>query len=122
MLLSIQPGLTSVPVSNPLEAVNWVEGLITGTAGTILAVIAVAWLGYSMLAGNISLRRGGAVVMGCFIIFAAPTIARGLIGNARTAENAAPPPVPLTITPPPPAVPPPPPYDPYAGAAVPTRQ
>jgi type IV secretion system protein VirB2 len=112
--------LVSIPSGgDPFAAASWVERLLTGPLGTSLAVIAVAWFGFGMLTGRLAVRRGALLVLGCFILFGAPGIARGLLGLAGDARGARPMPVPLTITPPPPAVPAPPPFDPYAGASVP---
>ncbi len=91
-----------------------------GGWGTSIAVLAVAWLGFGMLTGTLSLRRSGILVLGCAIFFSAPTLARSLLGLARSdstanAQVAAPQPVPPPL---PKSTPPP--YDPYAGAAVPS--
>jgi type IV secretory pathway VirB2 component (pilin) len=60
-------------------AAMWLEMLLTGRLATIVAVIAVALLGYGMMAGRLSARRAAEVVLGCFIVFGAPVIARGLL-------------------------------------------
>lgn len=108
-------------------ALQWLEGTLLGSVAIAVAVIAVAWMGMLMLSGRIDVRRGGQVIFGCFILFGASTIAAGIMriaGDANTAPAAlpeAPPPPP--IAPLPPAKPPVKavPYDPYAGAALPTR-
>jgi type IV secretion system protein VirB2 len=99
-------------------AVGWVEGVLLGSLGTTIAVLAVAGLGFAMLQGRLSTRDGIRVVLGCFILFGAPAIARGLASMAQ-ADNA-----PIVIpTPSPTPKRPPPPLpsntDPYAGASVP---
>ena len=66
--------------SSLLAAVSWLEQLLTGQLATIAAVIAVAMIGFRMLYGDLSVRDGAKVVLGCFILFGAPVIARGLIG------------------------------------------
>ena len=107
-----------------VSAVQWLEGTVLGTVATIVAVLAVAWLGFMMLSGRTPVRRGLTVVAGCFILFGASTIAAGLRlavdgrDSAVAARDFAPPP------PAPPAAPPdypPANRDPYAGAAVPGR-
>ena len=106
-----------------LAALTWIEGTLTGSVGTSLAVLAVGWFGLALLSGQASLRRGAMVVIGCFILFGAPSLARGLMGlagNARDASAAAP--QASLTTPPPPAPAMPPDFDPYAGAAVPRGQ
>jgi type IV secretion system protein VirB2 len=105
---------------DPFAAVRWIDGLLFGPLGTGLAIIAVGWFGFSLLAGRLPLRRGGVLVLGCFILFGAPTIAQALAGLAwqTSAGTAAVSQAQISV--PPPAVPPTPPaYDPYAGAAVP---
>jgi hypothetical protein len=106
--------------------VGWLQGALLGSIATTVAVIAVASVGFLMLSGRIDIRRAAQVVIGCFIIFGASMIARGIIGGANSldgqqvsAAQATPPPV----SPPPPAPTslPPKAYDPYAGAAVPPQ-
>ena len=107
------------PLGDPFAAAGWFERLLTGPLGTSAAVIAVAWFGFELLAGRLSVRRGGLLVLGCFVLFGAPGIARSLLSAANSAGGGRSAPVPLTIIAPPPAVPSPPAYDPYAGASVP---
>jgi hypothetical protein len=71
-----------------------------------------------MLSGRLPVRRGLVVTLGCFILFGAPAIARGIMGSAtalagpqpvvRDDPTLSPPPSPIS-----PAV-----DDPYAGASV----
>ncbi len=108
--------------SQPLRAVQWIVDLLVGPIGTSMAVIAVAWVGFSLLEGRLSVRRGATVVLGCFILFGAPTIARELLGLAgrdggQIAAPDLPPAAPLQSQPPLPPQP-----DPYAGASVPNGQ
>jgi len=107
--------------SQPHAAVQWVVDLLVGPVGTSMAVIAVAWVGFSLLEGRLTVRHGATVVLGCFILFGAPTIARELLGLAQQGNDGmprvqaqeinAPPPQPI-----PPARANPSPFDPYAGA------
>ena len=99
-----------------------IESWLTGPVGTDIAVIAVASFGFSLLGGRLSLRRGGLVVLGSFVLFGAPSIARGLLGLAGETHGPTAVSGPATIDVPPPAVPTPPAYDPYAGAAMPSGQ
>lgn len=112
-----------------VAAVQWLQGTLLGTVATTVAVIAVATIGLMMLSGRIDLRRGASVVLGCFILFGASSIAAG-IRSVATGDYVAAGPVyqvePWTAPPPPPPPPPavaqpPVPYDPYAVATVPTR-
>jgi type IV secretory pathway VirB2 component (pilin) len=113
--------------SAPVAAVRWIEGALLGTAATSVAVICVAAIGLMMLSGRISFRRAASVILGCFIVFGASSIAaaiHALAGGAGPAEaepaftalSYAPPPEPPPPLPAPPANP-----DPYAGAAAPPR-
>jgi type IV secretory pathway VirB2 component (pilin) len=111
-----------------VAAVRWVEDILLGQVATSVAVIGVATIGLMMLSGRIDVRRAAFVVLGCFILFGAPSIAAGLQALAGggpgpdssapvfTAPPYVPPPLPPPPPPPPPANP-----DPYAGAAVPSR-
>ena len=101
------------------SAVQWIEAVLLGQVGTVIAVLAVAGVGFAMLQGRIALRQGIRVVLGCFILFGAPLIAQGLAGLAR--GEAEPSPVAIAAPPPPITIPTPPPPnpDPYAGASVP---
>jgi type IV secretion system protein VirB2 len=65
--------------SSPLlGALQWVQGTLLGNLATTAAVIAVAVVGYMMLAGRIEWRRGLTVIVGCFIIFGAAAIVAGI--------------------------------------------
>ena len=107
-------------------AVDWLQVTLVGTLATIIAIIAIASIGFLMLTGRIDLRRAVQVVFGCFIIFGASTIAQGIIGALSGSGGG---PELAQAPPPPPAVSRPPaypqanasPYDPYAGAALPPR-
>ncbi len=106
-------------------AVTWIQNAMLGSVATVVAIIAIASIGYLMLSGRIDVRRGATVIIGCFILFGSSTIATALRRLAEQVDRsgvgasaaiiAAPPP----IAPPPPA--PPANYDPFAGAAVPIR-
>ena len=61
-----------------LAALQWVEGTLLGNLATTAAVIAVAAVGFLMLAGRIEWRRGLTVIIGCFIIFGATAIVAGI--------------------------------------------
>ncbi len=104
------------------SAIGWVAGVLVGPAATAAAVIAVASLGFLMLSGRLPMRRGGSVILGCFIVFSAGGVANGLLRAAGSFEGqggvavAAPVPA-YQATAPAPA-----PYDPYSGAAVPDQR
>lgn len=61
-----------------VNAVAWLEGTLLGTVATIVAVIAVASVGFMMLTGRINWRHGVTVIIGCFILFGAASIVAGL--------------------------------------------
>lgn len=110
--------------SGPLgAAILWIVGLLSGSLALEVAVIAVAGIGFLALEGRIELRRAAAVIIGCFLIFAASRIASGfygtILGGSSTSGSrlAAASPSPLAASPPITAQP----YDPYAGAALPRR-
>ena len=119
----MQPSLFDPSGSNVVvEAALWVQRLLLGSLATSIAVIAVAWLGFMMLQGSVSIRRGGQLLAGCFILFGSAAIAQGLSGLAQREDAAFERSTPISST----SVPPPPttelaPYDPYAGASVPIR-
>lgn len=61
-----------------VNAVNWLQGTLLGTVATVIAVIAVASVGFMMLTGRINWRHGAVVILGCFIVFGAATIVAGI--------------------------------------------
>ncbi|MEO9131171.1 MAG: TrbC/VirB2 family protein [Sphingomonas sp.] len=75
--------------SSVVAAVTWVEHALLGTAATVTAVICVAGLGYAFLAGRVPARRAITVLIGCFILFGAPTIVAGLSALAMRDPPAA---------------------------------
>ena len=107
-----------------VAAVSWLEGTLLGTVATTLAVIAIATVGFMMLAGRVNVRYGATVIVGSFILFGASTIVAGIQSSVSGAEVAAAPYAP-PAAPPPPVLPPQPAapaaIDPYSGASVPTR-
>ena len=66
-----------------LGAVRWVQGTMLGTVATVVAVIAVASVGFMMLTGRMNWRHGAVVLLGCFILFGAASI----VGGIRTAAQ-----------------------------------
>lgn len=72
--------------SSPLlAALTWIQGTLLGSLATAAAVIAVAIVGFLMLAGRIEWRRGLTVIIGCFIIFGAAAIVAGIRAAATGA-------------------------------------
>ena len=102
----------------------WLDSLLLGKTGTSLAVVAVAFVGFRIMSGELPIRHGIRVIIGAFILFGSPLLARSLLGLASS--NEAPVPAPLEIAPPLPVLTPrapvaTTPFDPYAGASVPTN-
>ncbi len=110
MELDGQAGSSAIVV-----AVRWIEQALLGSVATGVAVIAVAIVGASMLTGRMRWRRGASVVLGCFIIFGASSIANGIAGSSQASVAVADAPTvaiaPMAVQPPPDN------YDPYAGAS-----
>lgn len=61
-----------------VNAVQWLQGTLLGTVATVVAVIAVAAVGFMMLTGRMNWRFGATVILGCFIIFGAASIVAGI--------------------------------------------
>jgi type IV secretory pathway VirB2 component (pilin) len=101
------PGGSSALVA----AVGWLQGTLLGTIATAVATICVAGIGLMMLSGRVPVRRGLLVILGCFILFGASTIAAGIEGAASAWGGGA------QWTPPPPAA-----FPPYPPLPVPFEQ
>ena len=69
-----------------VSAVGWLEGTLLGTIATVVAVIAVAVVGFMMLTGRINWRYGVTVVLGCFILFGATSIVAGIHSTAALGQ------------------------------------
>jgi type IV secretion system protein VirB2 len=69
-----------------LSALNWLEGTLLGTIATVVAVIAVAAVGFMMLSGRINWRYGATVILGCFILFGASSIVAGIHSTAALGQ------------------------------------
>ena len=80
---SAQGALADPAGSGPLvAAVHWLQGTLLGTVATVVAVIAVASVGFLMLTGRINWRYGATVIIGCFILFGAASIVAGIQSTA----------------------------------------
>ena len=120
------PTLTSMSgQSSMVGGALWVQHLMLGSVAIVIAVLTVAGVGAAMLTGRTDVRRGGTVILGCFVVFGAPLIAAGLrevlgsgVDSSLTVRAASPP----TIVAPPSPPPVPEAYDPYAGASVPQQR
>ena len=65
-------------------ALHWIQGTLLGTVATVVAVIAVAAVGFMMLTGRLNWRYGATVILGCFILFGAASIVGGIQAVANT--------------------------------------
>lgn len=98
------------------NAMNWMVGVMAGSAATAIAVIAVGLVGFAMLSGRISTRQATRVALGCFLLFGAHALSTGFLSAVRTdAERRE-----LAIAPPPPPPPvkKPKPFNPYSKASM----
>lgn len=90
LIVSFRPGsaaakvLTSDPAGSGVivGAVQWLQGTLLGTVATVMAVIAVGVMGFTMLTGRINWRYGATVIFGCFILFGAASIVAGIQSTA----------------------------------------
>ncbi len=98
-------------------SIGWINGVLLGSLATGLCVLAVSFVGLLMLMGQIPIRHGMRVILGCFVLLGAPVIAAGLAGAWQSASPPAPEPIVFipeeTREPLPPAD-----FDPYAGASL----
>lgn len=109
----------------PIEAAAaWIEALVTGPLATTLAILAIAGVGFQLLAGRFDVMRSARVVLGVFVLLGSLTIARALLTIPEasiTPVGASPALQPPRTDPIPAPVQRVVPADPYAGASVPTR-
>jgi len=59
-------------------ALHWLQATLLGTVATVIAVIAVAVVGFMMLSGRMNWRYGATVIIGCFILFGSAAIVSGI--------------------------------------------
>lgn len=89
---AVSPALAQDSYSDPagsgvlVSAANWLQGTLLGTVATVVAVIAVATVGFMMLTGRINWRHGVTVILGCFILFGASSIVAGIQSTATLAQ------------------------------------
>ena len=69
-----------------VRAVQWLQGTLLGTIATVVAVIAVASVGFLMLTGRMNWRYGATVILGCFILFGAASIVAGIQSTAAIGQ------------------------------------
>lgn len=65
--------------SGPIvAALSWLQGTLLGNVATMVAVMAVAAVGFMMLTGRLNWRFGATVILGTFILFGAGAIVSGI--------------------------------------------
>ena len=90
--LQAAPALAQDSYSDPagsgaiISALGWLQGTLLGTVATVVAVIAVASVGFLMLTGRINWRHGAVVILGCFILFGATSIVAGIKSTATISQ------------------------------------
>ena len=102
------------------RAAAWLQDALLGSVATVIGIVVIAALGMLMMQGRLPWRRGAMTVFGCFLVFGAPVIARGLLSASSSQAGGNRPE--MTVSNPLPPIPAPstsPGYDPYAGASVP---
>lgn len=74
-----QEGYSDPAGSGPIVgALQWLQGTMLGTVATVVAVMAVAAVGFMMLTGRMNWRFGATVIIGCFVLFGAGAIVTGI--------------------------------------------
>ncbi|WP_209348251.1 TrbC/VirB2 family protein [Pontixanthobacter sp. CEM42] len=91
MLSVLSATLFKTSRTNALQdAVDWLTSTLLGSVAIGLCVLAVAFVGFMLLSGRLAVREGLRVVLGCFLLLGAPTIAAALMG-LRSSEPIQPP-------------------------------
>ena len=74
-----QTGTGQPAGSGPIiGAMAWLRDTLLGNVATMVAVIAVAMVGFMMLTGRMNWRFGATVIVGCFVLFGATAIVSGI--------------------------------------------
>ena len=81
------------------DATAWFDAVLAGPLVLAICAIAIAVMGLAMFAGRFDVRRGATVILGCFVILGASTIANGLVGRSTTSTAAADTPIATTPQP-----------------------
>ena len=79
LAVTVQGSLADASPTQVLSpALNWIQATLFGSIATAIAVIAIASIGFVMLSGRVSVRRGITILLGCFVLFGAPILAKEL--------------------------------------------
>lgn len=125
MMETLQPAvsMSSSAVGGVFE---WLLGTLLGTIATTVVVLAVASIGFLMLTGRVQVRRALTIILGCFVLLGASSIASGLRSAVSGSRASLPEDFPIAQIPQVPAQAypqvAPSAYDPYAGAALVPRE
>lgn len=88
MALVVQQSLFEAGGGTPMvESARWIEGVMLGEIALGVCVIALAFIGTLMLTGRLPLREGARIVVGCFVLLAAPLIAAAFMSNSPRAND-----------------------------------
>ena len=98
-------------------AVEWCVSLVSGPWVTAIATVAVAGIGFALLAGRMPVKRAALVVVGIFLMAGAGSVVR-MAPNVASDSGALPPYVLPSSQKPSDAAPSPDAFDPYAGASI----
>ena len=88
LVLALTPSVAFAQTADPAgsgpinNALLWLQGTLLGTVATVIAVMAVASIGFMMLTGRMNWRFGATVIIGVFILFGAASIVAGIQGVA----------------------------------------
>jgi type IV secretion system protein VirB2 len=105
--MTASASLFDPPASSPLgAAAEWLTGTLLGSVAVSLCVIAIAFVGLRMMTGHLAARDGLRVVIACFVLLGAATIAAGLQRTAQEISPTASEPAQLQGTPDPALLPP----------------
>ena len=112
--MALAPSLFDAPPSQVLPpATDWLADLLLGSLATGICVLAVAFIGFRLMTGDMAVRAGLRTMIGCFVLLGAPLIGAGLLDLAGRPERpdrtfVAAPVLPEVSRP----------YDPYLGASI----
>ena len=71
------------------DATAWFDVVLAGPLVPAICSIAIAVMGLAMFAGRFNVRRGATVILGCFVVLGASSIAIGLVGRQPASTAAA---------------------------------
>lgn len=84
----IEP-LNASGASAIILATSWLTSEPLGSFVTSIAVIAIATMGLLLLFGRIDIRRAARLLVGCFVVFGASAIARGIFDAVSVSPGGA---------------------------------